>query len=668
MDEDRIELTGNPFVDTGLGIIGTLAELDDIDRLTVFHLKSVFGDGKQLIHWNSKLKTFSQIFGTNNPLFHPAFGFKKGVGPSDINKNIYKSTIEGLLSEIGKAEGGSRCWACGKRSDFDFAQIYKKAVEAHGETAPEEKWVGRDWFPLAGSLGSDAQALPAASTPPHICPKCLFAVHYLPLGLILLDGRLAVFQCTSREFWYDFIKDISLEIIKRIRSGNYATLGGKEGRKEIIRRLLKFFERLQKEKQHYGLPEGTTLFVWRFSNSGTSPECKIEEIPNSAIQFLWEASQNNLSSEIESLVNIEGNNPQYSLFQSILNGKDYDNLYPSGQRKGAAQKLFALYQVRVCNRSLKALNIAYRLAKEMSKHIDPKELKRMQHLEAFQELRVQNQFRALMVTMAEKGEFNIDDYVVLFPLKEGGGVTVEWGGWDLIRYYLHHTNEGFVEIEEKRQIVSPTSPYLLYYASQMFSNYIHEKGKERFKKDILAKMGRKIDISWLKTQFVKLAESKDGFTYDHWSMLCKLDDGRLYVSELLFQFRLIWEKWYRDNLSIISAPVPTCDKASNALPENVKATLDFLFADYVARRGLDRFHRDILLRLRQRELGLYWFKVKLTTKMSDALQPMTEDAWEDFLINDDGMRISNERTFQLHLYLTKLYRVKKAEENKGSAK
>jgi len=318
---DEISLTGNPFVDTGLAVIGSLAKLNNIEDLRLDHIKKVHGDGSKLVQRNSRLKVFNQIFGTNSPLFQPSYGYKKGIGPSEDNRNIYKATVAGLLDEIGRSSTGSKCWSCGKLSDFDFGAVCRKAIENNGKKVDGEKYLGRDWFPLAGSLGNDAQALPAASQPPHICPQCLFAIQYLPLGSILLEGMPAVFQCTSTDLWYELTQEIVNEVDGRINAGQYETLGKNEGSKAVMRRMLSLFNHLQDE-WHHGLPKGTFLYVWRFSNSGTSPECMVKEIPDRAIEFLWKASQSNLCTELESLVGLEGKNPHYSLFNCILKKRD----------------------------------------------------------------------------------------------------------------------------------------------------------------------------------------------------------------------------------------------------------------------------------------------------------------------------------------------------------
>lgn len=660
----KVELTGNPFVDTGLDVISCLANLDDIKQLSVKHLKSVYGDGSQLTEWNSKLKAFTQIFGTNNPLLQQAYGElipgRRGKKvPSATNIAIYKDILKELLKEIGKSKIGLRCWACGSPSEFGFAEVCKKVVEDNGRKAPEDKWVGRDWFPLAGSLGSDAQALPAASQPPHICPKCLFAIHYLPMGVILLDGRLVVFQCNSTEFWYEFICDIVEHNIGRIKAGDYETLGKKDKSIALIRRLLEFFRKLEKL-----IPEVTSLYMWCFSNSGKAPEdgirCKIEEIPNPALIFLRETVQNGLQPDLESLLGSEGKNPRYSLFRCILDKRNYLNLYPEKNRKGASPKLFAFYQIYIRNHSPRALQIAYKLAREIAMEVGEKELKRLQRPEAFREEKVRNQFRASMVRMAERGEFILDDYLDLFPIKEGQGITVEWNGWDLIRFYLHHTNEEVgtenVGLTEIRQVQNP----IIYYAGAIYNHYMREKGKERFQREVLGQIKlARLGIDWLRNQFVRLAEFEEGWTYAHWSRLCKLDNGRLFVSELLFQMRLLWIQWIYENRTSVNISIPIVGESTDGLPERFEDLIKALFTDYIGRRGLDRFYRDILLRLRRREIGLFWFKEKLAKRIFEDIQQLTEEEWEKFLINDEGQSIKTERLFQLNLGLANLYKMKK---------
>lgn len=661
MDENKlkIELTGNPFVDTGLGVISALADID-ISQLTLGHLKSVYSDGSQIADWNSKFKSFTQLFTVNNSLTHP------GLKRSGLNIAIYKKTMGAILAEVNKTNIGPRCWACGTQSNFNFAKVYKEVVEKAGGTPPkEEKKIGRDFFPLAGSLGSDAQFLPSASNAPTICPKCLFAVQYLPIGITLIKGYdskgniksfPSVFQSTSIDFWYELLKDIVKNITSRAYAGDYETLGKKDG--NFIVTLLAHFERLQREQWKGGIPKGTNLYVWRFNNFGDSADCKIDTIPNPALEFLWKAVSEGLRNEIEALTGTEGKNLRYSLFQCILDGRDYLNLYPEGKKRGASLKLFALYQTHICSHSIRALQLAHKLAKEIAGSVSEKELKRIQRPEAFKEEKVKNQFRASMVKMAEKGEFMLEDYLDLFPLVEGNGITVEWDGWNLIRFYLYHANEDFSRLYGKQEDTNKANLPLYYYAGQIYNRYLNEKGKDRLQKEVLAQMGRKINDMWLRNQFVQLAESENGFTYGRWSKLCKLNNGRLFVLELLFQMRLLWSQWVYENRMSVDTLKSIDSESTDGLPEHIKTLLEATFTDYVNRRGLDRFHRDILLRLRRKEIGPFWFKEKMIKQVFEEVQPLTEEGWEDFLVNDEGQSVKTERLFQLNLALANLYRMK----------
>ena len=659
----KIDLTGNPFVDTGLAVIASRAHLDDVHDLTVDAIRAVHGDGSQLSSWNSQLKSFSQIFGTNNPLFQAGYGYKSkkkgGKGPSDLNYAVYRTTLKNFLSAISDNSGKVRCEACGGLTNFDFTESCLSAVEANGAKAPEDKWIGRDWFPLSGSLGSDAQALPAASRPVNLCAKCLFAIHYLPLGLILLDGRLTVFQSTSIEFWYELVRDIVTEVQGRISAGNYDTLGTKEGSKAVAKRLLGLFERLQSAQRFRDIPPGTALQVWRFTNSGASPECEIEEIPNPALVFLWEAVRHGLRQEIEKLIDSEGKKER-TLFRCITERQDYFRLYPKGKWTGASPKLFALYQSHVCGRLRRALALAHTLAKECAKELHPRDLERLQREEAFRERSVRNQFRSLMAELAQKGKFSLTDYFGLFPLRNDvPGIQVHGDGWKLVRYYLHHMDDLDFEMlsSASSQVCSPKLALLRFYGTRILQHYVQERGKDRFQSEVLNRMGRgEIGASWLRGQFTGLAEAFPGFTYGMWEQLCRNERGELIFHELLFQMRILWSELLTQALP--SGITLQDFERNSGLPTAVETYLREIFARYTEQWGLNRFHRDVLARLRRKEIGLGWFRHRITNTDWKPSQPalFSGDEWESFLRDENGRPLAGERLFQMHLLFANLYR------------
>lgn len=647
-----IDLTGNPFVDTGLAVIAARAHLDDVRDLTVDTIRTLHNDGNQLTTWNSSLKNFTMIFTSNSLLTNPAIKDKAKRAQS------YQAVLGGLLSKFGNEELSRRCEACGTFRSVDFDTLCRTAV-AGIEIKDQVRAIGRDWFPLSGSLGSDAQALPAASRPVNLCAKCLFAVHYLPLGLILLDGRLAVFQSTSIEFWYELVRDIVTEVQSRISAGNYDTLGTKEGSKAVAKRLLGLFERLQSAQRFRDIPSGTALQVWRFTNSGASPECEIEEIPNPALVFLWEAVRHGLRQEIEKLIDGEGEKER-TLFRCITERQDYFRLYPKGKWTGASPRLFALYQSHVCGRSGRVLALAHALTKECAKELRPKDLERLRREEAFKERSVRNQFRSLMAELAQEGKFGLDDYLGLFPLRDDvPGIQVHGDGWRLVRYYLHHVDDPNIEIacSASSEGCSPKLALVRFYGTRILQHYVQERGKDRFQSEVLNRIGRgEIGTLWLRRQFSSLAEAYPGFSYGMWEQLCRNERGDLILHELLFQMRILWSELLTQAL-LSGITLQDFDRSSG-LPTAVETYLREIFIRYAEQRGLNRFHRDVLASLRRKEIGLGWFEHRITNTGGKPSQPalFTGGEWESFLRDENGRPLAGERLFQMHLLFANLYR------------
>src|SRR5581483_537615 len=182
-------------------------------------------------------------------------------------------------------------------------------------------------------------------------------------------------------------------------------------------------------------------------------------------------------------------------------------------------------------------------------------------------------------------------------------------GWNLIRYYLHHLSDSgsFAEASTP-QTVSPTRlATLRYYADRIFLDYTEERSKARFYSEVLSRMSRgEIGVSWLENQFTRLAERHVGFTYEAWEHLCKNESNKLSVREFLFQMRLLWtERMQSDEASIAEAPE---SRNGSGLPIAVEVCLQEAFSQYVAQRGLERFYRDVLMRLRRKEIGVAWFR------------------------------------------------------------
>ena len=667
--EGAVTLTGNPFVDTGLAVISSMADngrgLNDIEELTIEHVSQVYGDGTALARANSRLKSFTMLFTSNSLLTQPS------IKRREVRETMYRAVLSGLLAHVGSDNHTvlARCQACGAERSLDFKSVCRESLKGLESLKSEAKVVGRDWFPLAGSLGSDAQALPGASRAVHLCAKCLFAVHYLPLGVFLLDGRLAVLQCTASDFWYDLLRGISREILRRVRAGIDDTLWAKGGSSRFVSQLLSLFRELKSAHAAYDLRPGTTLQVWRFTNSGASAECEIEEVPSTALVFLQEAASLGLEHEIEKLLE-QDRKRERSFFRCIAEQRDYAGLYPQGRWAGASPVLYALYQTRICGRSASEIRIARRLASHLGRSLGGKEFADLQRREAFREgLRHRNRIRRTMADMTRCGEFCLGDYLSLFPpVDSDSGLTAAWGGWDVLSYYVHHASDAspipgvadniHPERAEKEQIVR-------YYANTIFDYLMAEHGRARFESQVIGRLARNaIGSTWLRRLFVILAEEHAHFSYGHWRRLCCLDDGRTSTGELLFQMRLLWIEWLKTGWTTSLPAPPLTWVATSGLSRDVEGQLYEVVTDYVRQRGLSRFRRDVLMPMRKGDMGIGWFRTQLVREEEDDSgenEGWTEEQWVDFLRDDEGMSMTSERLFQLHLCIAELYRRQRDE-------
>jgi hypothetical protein len=64
----NIALFGNPFVDTGLGVIAALGGLDDVTALTLAKVREVFGDESQLAPGAVGVPRLPQLPGMLEPM------------------------------------------------------------------------------------------------------------------------------------------------------------------------------------------------------------------------------------------------------------------------------------------------------------------------------------------------------------------------------------------------------------------------------------------------------------------------------------------------------------------------------------------------------------------------------------------------------------------------
>jgi CRISPR-associated protein Cst1 len=366
---NRIELTGNPFVDNGLAIIAALCKCENIEDLTLKKMKNLHGDGGdgvKLAHNNMKLKANYMVF-INSITTQPSY--------SEIDKiEKYAKITTAILNNIGHEEVNEFCDFCGNPYSVDLTKLYHENIKVKKKkkaektkkrklkpAEPEKRFVGRDLFPLVGSMRSDAQALPGASRSLNSCAKCLFSVQYLPQASILVNKLLALFQSTSTAFWYEWVTNLTAATRKQlaIKGGDkIETEGKKEGSGAAVKRLL---EVMRNSKRY---DPNASMIMYQYSN-GKGADLKKQLIPNVALNFLHEATTEDIDDDIKQLIYQEGKTSyRYSFLNCIAEQQDYYPLYPSNKlgRDGASPELFLLYQTYILKYPAKSLHTAYKIA------------------------------------------------------------------------------------------------------------------------------------------------------------------------------------------------------------------------------------------------------------------------------------------------------------------
>jgi hypothetical protein len=517
-----MDLTGNPFVDTGLMVLTALAEKNCTSDLDFADVRRVFGDGEQLARDNKALKCFTMVFGTNGPLTQPAY---KKLGK---NKEVYLSIVRRII-EFAEGEGhsGRRCDLTGLATNFDFHSVCAGALREAGLPVPEKKWIGRDWVPLGGSLGNDAQALPVASRPLHVSALALFALQYLPLGVILFQGRLACFQCAEDDLALAWVADIVKQNRDRLALGETQILGKGRGSGGAIELLMRCFEDVS-------YTHGGEASLWLFSNSGAVADCQLENVPENALAFIYEASKT-FGSEIRRLVASEPKDGRHQMFECIRGGRDYGGLYAFKKLPGSSPEFYELYQERIRGATSAGLEIARKLAQAVLSGAEKKRLKEIRKPEFLRSNVGRNYVRKQMIQ-----QLSPQEYDSLFP-SQRRPVRVEPAGWDHLRFYLSSPNEDKRQLFGLRLTMKTTHPKIV----QIAETYRDVDPKKI--KSVLDRMAqRKIGVRWLQDKFCRLAEKHPDWNLGDWDEFVCDEDGKPTAFELLFQIRLYLSNLYRE--------------------------------------------------------------------------------------------------------------------------
>lgn len=543
--------TGNPWVDTGLAVIVAKSGKEKLEDLSEADFDAVVSDGVWLAKANRQLNAFTMVVGINSPLTNISLNpsMKKEnrgrLNPmEDTGLKQYCTLIKELKESVSKNTGDKfACESCGERPVTKVLARYNKKI-------------GRDWFPLAGSIGSDAQTLPAASRTARICSLCLLSVQFLPLGAIIVGGKIACFQSTYMELTQLIIAEVFNETDSRLQllklGEKLSAIGQGKGTRETLIMLTKIMSDLQRNKRIRELPQHTSLNIWLFSNSGQEPDCEVIEIPNEALVFLWDATRN-FRQEIEAILRNEPKRIDFQLLECIKRKSEYNGFYPYKGLKPASKGLFELYQTRVLGNSIPALKLSEWLAFQIKSRLstgdknDEKLVGKLLKENAYgnKEKTVLSKLKGIIAQLAEECLITLKDYTLLFPKRENAHpLSVRNDAFKWIWFYLNHEAINNTKPEGGDNLF--TNPIINTFAKDTFDYYKRERGIKYIKKHILDGFRKgEITTSDLQRWFINLAEIEDGYTNEAWDDLCRDENGNNVTHEVRFQFRLEMANLYR---------------------------------------------------------------------------------------------------------------------------
>lgn len=387
--------TGNAMLNNALMTIEALSNIKSVSEITPSLLLDLY-ESQDLKEINKRLKSYTMLFTKNGPLHND----------SANGDRIYEALFNAICNKY-ENEGEYICEISGLRFQNRFNEIFEKVLNELGFTKVEvnkkDTNLSRNWFPLAGGLGSDAQALPQAKFTIQIHPICIVIMQFLPLSSLIYNSGILIIDSSNFEFSKAFIEMNVKELKKRIELNNY------ENVKEFTKGnylLTALSILLQKEMEE----EYSDLNLWSFSNSGLGPWCKIDRVPNSLIKKLIKMRRTQRQ-EVDNI--LRKNESAFSFLDSLEKNVEWRLLYPnvfgSGKKtveyEGVSVKFLETYFTVIGSEQKieYAKYLAYLIEKYKSKSFE----KYLSKTDAWNEKDYRTDLYAVLVEATKNGEWDL---------------------------------------------------------------------------------------------------------------------------------------------------------------------------------------------------------------------------------------------------------------------
>ena len=486
--------TGNALINNALMTIEALAGLQSVNEVTPDILFLLY-EKHNLSVLNKRIKSYTMLFTKNGPLYND-----KKTGAI-----FYDNLMRRIITNF-ESKGEKQCEITGIKFHLSFNDFYYQALQDIGlsikEIEKKDSSVNRCWFPLVGSLGSDAQALPMAKYAITIHPICIALMQFLPLSSLLYKGGILLVDSINFDFSREFIQENTSQILEKIEStSNKDAINNNSNHKGHY--LLRAINLLNQKRDYENYSD---LNLWSFSNSGTGARCEIDRVPDSLIHKLILFKRDpQCEKDLTSLFNSKEDISQ-SFLNALEDNKDWALLYPTKKWDGVTVAFFEKYQGLIGTK--RKTQLAKYIAGLICKYKPEKEsyTKLLSAKDAYSNKEYELLISEVLIKATQNNEWNINLHIEI--LNDSERIPIESyisNIFKMVHFYYQKEAYTTEKLQEEENTLFPIEYILSLIEKDDRKNKIIEQIKEK-------RTHSKIQLTQLFIRAAKDIEMKDVYT------------------------------------------------------------------------------------------------------------------------------------------------------------
>ena len=441
-EELNIQITGNPFVDSGIYALATKLK-KNISEITLEDIEEQSLEISKLYTIESWKKNMYTLF-PNSVLVNPA-----STNKSNLDE-LYLDKLNSLIDSIEPFQEEGSCMGCGRRN--------------------AEEVFGKDAIPLTGSKAL-TNYFSFANSGADYCSLCALMIQFSPLTIYRCGGKMIILHSNSKKVMKFWAKKAIDNIDQQWAAGEFSGCYN-QGITRPTNAIFNIISQVISEGRNWRR-ENPSFNFYYFTNYVQEPDLDIYTLPNGVFTFLTEIPPDDWSNwnfivkkaysvkwdKVESKDDYK-NNPN-SVYNNLLEGKSILKSFYTTKFKKAycTWKLVKSYLKEVKNMDEKRIEVIKDVGDRLSDYIkdndSSKTLTSLEHASNYNNFR--NILRKILKNKISNGDddllFTFDEYVMyLFP--EGNITWRETQDLLLFRMYenLHDwliENEYIEEMSEE---------------------------------------------------------------------------------------------------------------------------------------------------------------------------------------------------------------------------